>query len=979
MKEQIRQIIATEDMKNPLSDQAIAKLLGVRRELVTLTRKEMGVLNSRARRERILAKRMTEIIRENESLSERELTDRLKEEGFQVSRQSVRTLKGKLEELNIDEELPIGNETEINRAKRNQSNHVAAADVAFNTLIGASGSMKHSIQQSKAAMLYPPHGLHTLILGETGVGKSELAHAMFDFAKKQGVVNSNSDMILFNCADYADNPQLLMAQLFGYVKGAFTGAEKDRKGLVEQANGSILFLDEVHRLPPEGQELLFYLIDKGRFRRLGETDATRKAQVTIVAATTENPDSNLLMTFRRRIPMVIEVPNLAERPIEERVEIVHALVSREAFRTNRDIRVTNEAIRCLLLYDCPGNVGQLKSDVQVSAARGFLKQVVGQSKEIVITVDELPQSAKRGMLKYEGNRQVIEELVGLNDFQVGPDMGTKKVFIKDGLYGFSQEIYQYIEQRYADLKSQELGDELVNYMIGNETENKLKQLVHKFEANVKPIKKNELANIVGFETISIVDQMIRIAKRKLEIDGDRLYYVLAIHVSTTIERLKEGKTVRNPNLENIKRKHAYEYSVALEMVQIIENEIDLVLPEDEAGFIAMYLNMMEKEEDDQARVGVIVVSHGTVAQGMADVANRLLGVNHCRSVCMSLDEKPEAALARTLDMVKNVDEGRGVLLLVDMGSLVTFGEIITRETSIRTRSLGRVDTLMVIEGVRRAMLPNADLDVVADTLEEDPKYISRIAKRQKTKHKEFALITICITGEGSALKIMNLVRNITQDYEENIHIIPIGAIDENLNYLIRTTMKRYNVLGILGTVNPNVPEVPFFSLEEMIHTEGVNRLHHLLERSIPYPSRSKGSLQALFDVNRIWLDEPTQEKEAIIRQMAAPMIAEGIVTEGFVSAVLERETEGVTVLDNGIAIPHADPRTIRRNAVSFMRLKTPILWKDGFEIQFIFLLAFQEDAMEWVLSLHELFQDLEFINQLKTFHDKEVFIKSLKN
>lgn len=978
MKEQIRQIIANEDVKNPLSDQEIAKQLGVRREVVTLTRKEMGVLNSRARRERILAKRMTEIMKKNEGLSERELTDRLKTEGFQVSRQSVRTLKGKLEDLNIDAEPPTGSQAENLNPIQKKSNHVAVGEVAFSTLIGAAGSMKHSIQQAKAAMLYPPHGLHTLILGETGVGKSELAYAMFDFAKKQGVVKSNSDMILFNCADYADNPQLLMAQLFGYVKGAFTGAEKDRKGLVEQANGSILFLDEVHRLPPEGQELLFYLIDKGRFRRLGETDATRKAQVTIVAATTENPDSNLLMTFRRRIPMVIEVPNLAERPIEERVEIVYALVSREAFRTNRHIRVTNEAVRCLLLYDCPGNVGQLKSDVQVSAARGFLKQVVGQSEEIVITVDELPQSAKRGLLKYEGKRQEIEELVGLNDLQVGPDTGTKKVFIKDGLYGFSQEIYQYIEQRYADLKSQELGDELVNYMIGNETENKLKQLVHKFEANVKPINKNDLANIVGFETISIVDQMIRIAKRKLEIDGDRLYYVLAIHVSTTIERLKEGKTVRNPNMENIKRKHGYEYSVALEMVKIIENEIDLTLPEDEAGFIAMYLNMMEKEEENQARVGVIVVTHGTVAQGMADVANRLLGVTHCRSVCMSLDEKPEVALARTLEMVKHIDEGRGVLLLVDMGSLVTFGEIITRETGIRTRSLGRVDTLMVIEGVRRAMLPNADLEVVADTLEEDPKYISRIAKRQKDKRKEFALITICITGEGSAIKIMNLVRDITQEYEENIHIIPIGAIDENLNYLIRSTMKRYNVLGILGTVNPNVPEVPFFSLEEMLHTEGVNRLHHLLERNIPYSSHPKGSLQSLFDANRIWIDEPIQDKEEIIRQMAEPMLDEGYITEGFVSAVLERETQGMTVLTNGIAIPHADPRTIRRNAISVMRLEQPIFWKDDLEVQYIFLLAFREDAMEWVLSLHELFQDPEFINRLKTFHDKEVFIKSLK-
>ena len=69
MKEQIRQIIVNEDIKNPLSDQEIAKLVGVRRELVTLARKEMGILNSRARREQILAQRMKEILDSHETVS----------------------------------------------------------------------------------------------------------------------------------------------------------------------------------------------------------------------------------------------------------------------------------------------------------------------------------------------------------------------------------------------------------------------------------------------------------------------------------------------------------------------------------------------------------------------------------------------------------------------------------------------------------------------------------------------------------------------------------------------------------------------------------------------------------------------------------------------------------------------------------------------------------------------------------------------
>lgn len=99
------------------------------------------------------------------------------------------------------------------------------------------------------------------------------------------------------------------------------------------------FLDEVHRLPSEGQEILFYLLDKGKFRRLGETESTREAQIMLIAATTENPESSLLLTFRRRIPMVIELPSLSERPPQERYEIIHHFFSKESFRINKSIIV----------------------------------------------------------------------------------------------------------------------------------------------------------------------------------------------------------------------------------------------------------------------------------------------------------------------------------------------------------------------------------------------------------------------------------------------------------------------------------------------------------------------------------------------------------------------------------------------------------------------------------------------------------------
>lgn len=185
-------------------------------------------------------------------------------------------------------------------------------------IIGASSSLKVPIQQAKAAILYPPKGLNSLILGETGVGKSMFAELMYKFSKEAKVMDGKAPFVRFNCADYADNPQLVVAQIFGVKKGVYTGAEKDKDGLLKKADGGILFLDEIHRLSPQGQEMLFTYIDKGFFRPIGDTEDLIKVQVQIIAATTENPESYLLKTFTRRIPMIIKLPSLKDRTLKER-------------------------------------------------------------------------------------------------------------------------------------------------------------------------------------------------------------------------------------------------------------------------------------------------------------------------------------------------------------------------------------------------------------------------------------------------------------------------------------------------------------------------------------------------------------------------------------------------------------------------------------------------------------------------------------
>jgi transcriptional regulator with GAF, ATPase, and Fis domain len=204
-----------------------------------------------------------------------------------------------------------------------------------------------------------PATVSVLVTGETGVGKELLAQAIHRYSPR-----AQRELVVLNCAAIPEN--LVESEMFGYERGAFSGAVGPKPGLFEAAHGSTLFLDEVGELPLSVQAKLLRVLETGDVPRLGALRPTR-VDVRIVAATNRNLlDEIARGAFRsdlyyRLNGLTISIPPLRERPDDIEVLARHFAASATA---GAEIRFSDAAITALRSHAWPGNVRELKSVVQ---------------------------------------------------------------------------------------------------------------------------------------------------------------------------------------------------------------------------------------------------------------------------------------------------------------------------------------------------------------------------------------------------------------------------------------------------------------------------------------------------------------------------------------------------------------------------------------------------------------------------------------
>jgi len=327
------------------------------------------------------------------------------------------------------EELEVTVQRVLENARLRQEHQFCKARANSNKtsyIVGDSPALR-SMQEMLGAVA--PSDMTVLIQGESGSGKELVARAIHDLSER-----SQGNFVAVDCCTLQE--KLFESELFGHERGAFTGADKQKKGLIEAAEGGTLFLDEIGEIELSIQAKLLRVLETGRFRRLGG-NRELPANVRVVAATHRNLEKmGRDGTFRtdlyyRLSAFVLDAPSLRDRK-QDIPALVQHFMDHHNFSRRLDQRLSDEALKFMLQYDWPGNIRELRNVVEraIILSRGkpeILPQHITLSTTSAVqaptggfehepTLDQIQHDYLAYLIRrHDGHRSKIANIMGVSE------------------------------------------------------------------------------------------------------------------------------------------------------------------------------------------------------------------------------------------------------------------------------------------------------------------------------------------------------------------------------------------------------------------------------------------------------------------------------------------------------------------------------------------------------------------------------------
>lgn len=671
----------------------------------------------------------------------------------------------------------------------------------FTKMIGYNGSLKRAVQLAKAAVLYPNHSLHSLIIGESGTGKTYFADMMYAFAKESKILYADAPFITFNCLNYIDDETLMKEELF----------KNDNHGYVQRAQQGILFIDHVEYLSREAKEALFQLLDGGTMKD------GKMLDMIVICALDDSLSSIEKETFLGKFSILIHLPILKERPLQERMDLIHHFLSQESVRTKRKIKIESDSIRSLLLYESKRNIKQLQKDIQIGCANAYVREFNQQKNELPIMETDFPFYIRKGILNYRKRKTEVNALISQDCYYIYSDSEIDHSEYQIAENHGHKSIYELIDQKSQELRKRGIDEYDINVLISVDIENEFREYTKKLSGSI--VNKEHLRKVVDNEIIILVDEFLEEASKIFHcIYPISTYYGLCLHLSNTLKNHRKIQRLSNERIMDIVEKHKEEYALCTKFVSKIERQYVMQLPIDEVIFITMFLCENTDEKEKQAMVQVLIAMHGKGnASSMAEVVNNLVKQDNVYAYDLLLDKDMQEAYEEIKQLLMEIDEGSGILILYDMGSIRVMAEMIQQEINIKLRTIELPSTLIAMDCARKAASDLTIDDIYEEVIDSCQLSVNTMKKGYQRTYEKQIVITLCMSGKGGAVQMKNYIEKYL-DFED-IDILPFAISDRD--YLLQEVNrleKESHILCIISTYDPQLYGIPFVSITELYET-----------------------------------------------------------------------------------------------------------------------------------------------------------------
>ncbi|MGL4363253.1 MAG: PRD domain-containing protein, partial [Cellulosilyticaceae bacterium] len=671
----------------------------------------------------------------------------------------------------------------------------------LDTLIGHNGSLRNAIKLIKAAILYPNKSLHILINTYNGCGASYVTRLMYKFALDTNVLPNNASYIKINCKNFAKNIEAIDDELFDFELNKSIN-------VFYRAQGGMLFLENFDLLTAKQQSKLYDYLDTGKLYNDDKSLWLDCPNIFLVLSVSNYQQTNV----NKKIPVSIDLPKLKDRPLEEVFDLINHFFTLETQNSNRSIRVSTETIQALLLGHYEHNIKELGLEIKAACANAYVRVVKDNHKDLYVCIDDIKGDLKRNMIRKKDMRHSLDKLIGTaQDLYYDRNQGFQ------GIHQQSIKIdsmFDHIEQQYHELSDCGVNEGSITSLIKDHLDHLIQEYRYQHIEGVS-YNTEQLSKIVDDSIIDLVHHFLETCCKEFNRTySSSVFYGLCLHLHALLNSRGSSRNVTDQQIIEIIQDYSKEYLFAATFIDTLKKKYDCTIPLQETVMVTMFI-IEDKTETVEGNPVLLYILHGDhTASSLRDVTNALTQCNNAYSYNLSLQSQTSEAIQEIRTLVQEINQGEGIIVLYDMGSIKTMMETIAEDLHIKIRMMQIPITLMGINIARKCNIKK-DIDHVFHLANVDLNHLN-----QQITTKEQAIVTLCYTGEGGAIQLKQYI----DQYSKLGYItIPLAITDKDeLQKEVTQLSQIYNIHCFVGTFDPQLLGKPFISIDRVFQTSSLD-------------------------------------------------------------------------------------------------------------------------------------------------------------